>query len=64
MLPSDLGNVIMSIYVALDHEVSRLFVDGAKITSLFGWGKVKHTDGTRSGDANVDVPSWAPIGPL
>ena len=57
MLLSNLGNILMSIYVALNYKVSCLFVNSAKIISLFGWGKVKHTDRIRSGNANRDISS-------
>jgi hypothetical protein len=39
MLPGDICGVDVSIDVPLDGQLPRLFVDGAKITSLFmSWG--------------------------
>jgi len=35
------------IYVPLDHQVSRLYVDGAKVASLFCGGWPKRTEQTK-----------------
>jgi hypothetical protein len=45
--PGDLCGVDVFIYVPLDHQVSRLYVDGAKVASLFCGGWPKRTEQTK-----------------
>lgn len=62
----DLRGIDVVIYVPLDGQLSRLFVDGAKIAGLFssGAGKRLPSDKEENRDANVDVSRRVPIGPL
>jgi hypothetical protein len=56
----------VGIYVPLDGQLSRLFVDGTKVAGLFlvegRLDAVSNEDVNR--DANADVSGRVPIGPL
>jgi hypothetical protein len=55
ILAGDIHDVDVGIDVSLDHQLPRQFVDGPKVTWLFGWGRgvcQKRTDKLRvDGDA-------------